>query len=148
MNLSFVKYTLITFLGILSLNSFSQIVLFEETFEDPTSVNTNWNLNTVNFWIGSNNSGDNQWIVNDQYVGVNIPGIGFIPDTDSSNTANCLTILIVQLFTHSFCFFVSIPWSRKHSLHRLSATTGIVLKRFQLKCLLDVSTIRIDRCDD
>ena len=40
------------------------------------------NLNTVNFWIGSTNTGDNQWIVNDQYVGVNIPGIGFIPDTD------------------------------------------------------------------
>ena len=82
MNLSYIKYTLILFLGIISLNSFSQIVLFEETFEDPTSVSANWNLNTVNFWIGSNNTGDNQWIVNDQYVGVNIPGIGFIPDTD------------------------------------------------------------------
>ena len=83
MNLSFTKYILMLFLGFSSMNLFSQVVLFEETFEDPNSVNTNWNLNTVNFWVGSDTIGDNIWVVNDVYLGINIPGIGVIPDTDS-----------------------------------------------------------------
>ena len=83
MNLSFTKYILMLFLGFSSMNLFSQVVLFEETFEDPNSVNTNWNLNTVNFWVGSDTIGDNIWVVNDVYLGINIPGIGIIPDTDS-----------------------------------------------------------------
>ena len=133
MNLSYIKYTLILFLGIISLNSFSQIVLFEETFEDPTSVSANWNLNTVNFWIGSNNTGDNQWIVNDQYVGVNIPGIGFIPDTDPQ---------IPPIFNNpNSSYLHTVSASLLQSPGVENAIIQILqlqetLKRFQLKCHL------------
>ena len=79
MNSILFKQLSLLFFGLLIFsNSFAQVVIYEENWETGNS----WNLNTNNFWIGSNSNGDNQWIVNNEYAGINIPGIGVFPDTD------------------------------------------------------------------
>ena len=79
MNSILFKQLSLLFFGLLIFgNSFAQVVIYEENWETGNS----WNLNTNNFWIGSNSNGDNQWIVNNEYTGISIPGIGVFPDTD------------------------------------------------------------------
>ena len=79
MNSILFKQLSLLFFGLLIFgNSFAQVVIYEENWETGNT----WNLNTNNFWIGSNSNGDNQWTVNNEYTGINIPGIGVFPDTD------------------------------------------------------------------
>ena len=79
MNSILFKRLSLLFFGLLIFgNSFAQVIIYEENWETGNS----WNLNTNSFWIGSNPNGDNQWIVNNEYTGINIPGIGVFPDTD------------------------------------------------------------------
>ena len=79
MNSILFKRLSLLFFGLLIFgNSFAQVIIYEENWETGNS----WNLNTNSFWIGSNPNGDNQWIVNNEYTGINIPGIGVFADTD------------------------------------------------------------------
>ena len=79
MNSILFKRLSLLFFGLLIFgNSFAQVIIYEENWETGNS----WNLNTNSFWIGSNPNGDNQWIVNNEYTGINIPGVGVFADTD------------------------------------------------------------------
>ncbi len=70
----------IFFLFLINNKSSAQIIYYED-FEDPTTVN--WQLNTVNFWVGSNGFILNRWEINNSYLGGANPVLGVnIPDTD------------------------------------------------------------------
>ena len=77
----FLNFLFFIFFTFLINNKSSAQIIYYEDFEDPTTVN--WQLNTVNFWLGSNGFILNRWEINNSYLGGINPGLGVnIPDTD------------------------------------------------------------------